>query len=128
MTDGFDVGIINRQTDVNDVRELDNASPNDGEPGNCDALGLEDTFEKVIDFTYERGVKEEIRLDRDIGIITSCLEICARDATKCLAVTLQNERGGRQTCYSHDSSATSDGSDPTASTGVFYFEKICVRK
>ena len=82
----------------------------------------------MIDFTYDRGTKEEIKLQTDIGLITSCLEICARDATKCLAVTLQNERGGRQACYSHDSSATTDGSEPTASTGVFYFEKICVRK
>ena len=85
-------------------------------------------FPLFLDFTYERGTKEEIKLERDIGLITSCLEICARDGAKCLAITLQNERGGRQTCYSHDSSATTDGSDPTSSTGTFYFEKICVRK
>ena len=112
---------------MDDVRELDK-SQNNGDPGNCNALGLQDTFEKVIDFTYERGDKREIRLEGDIGIITSCLEICIRDGIKCLAVTLQNEGGGRQTCYSHNSSATSDRSDPTASTGVFYFEKICIRK
>ena len=47
---------------------------------------------------------------------------------RCLAVTLQNERGGRQKCYSHDSSALVDGITPTASTGSFYLEKICVRK
>ena len=47
LTDGFDLGIINRQADVNNVRDLDDR-PNDGDPGNCDALGLQDTFEKVI--------------------------------------------------------------------------------
>ena len=128
MTDGFDIG---RQTDVNDVRDLVNDIINsDGfsDPSDCSALGLESTFEKVVDFTYERGNREEIKLDRDIGITASCLEICERQKDKCLAMTLQNERGGRQSCYSHDSSAIVDGTEPTASTGVFYFEKICVRE
>ena len=54
--------------------------------------------------------------------------VCLHLGGRCLAVTLQNERGGRQKCYSHDSSALVDGITPTASTGSFYLEKICVRK
>ena len=63
-----------------------------------------------------------------IGLINTCLEVCERRGGECLAITLVNERGGRQRCFAHDSSAAVDGTDPTASTGVFYFEKICVRK
>ena len=71
--DGFDIGFTrDRQSDVNDLDDPIN------DPANCEALGLESTFEKVLDFTYERGSKEEINLDRDIGLITSCLEICER--------------------------------------------------
>ena len=74
------------------------------------------------------GNKEEIKLDRDIGIITDCLETCDRRGASCLAISLQNERGGRQRCFAHDSSALADQTQPTASTGTTYFEKICVRK
>ena len=120
--DGFDIG---RQSDADDEPGL---TRNVDDPGNCDALGLEATFEKVVDFTYERGNKEEIKLDRDIGLSTSCLEICDNRGQACLAMSLVNERGGRQRCFAHDSSALVDQTDPLASTGTAYFEKICVRK
>lgn len=126
--DGFDIGFTRQSIDLDqspaaaaDTENLDN-------PANCDALGYESTFEKVLDFTYERGNKEEIDLNQDIGLITSCLEICDRRNEGCLAISLQNERGGRQRCFAHDSSASVDGTDPVASTGVTYYEKICVRK
>ena len=122
--DGFDIGFT-RDRQSND---LDDQGSNDASPENCDALGLETTYEKVLDFTYERGNKEEINLERDIGIISSCLELCDRRKSSCLAITLVNERGGRQRCFAHESSALADGTDPTSSTGSFYFEKICVRK
>ena len=57
MTDGFDIDFNKVNEDVTTVSD----------PGNCDALGLQSTFEKVLDFTYERGSKTEIELDRDIG-------------------------------------------------------------
>ena len=120
MNDGFDIG-VNRQSQ-------DNGIDDQIDPGNCDALGQSTTYEKVLDFTYENGNKEEINLNEDIGLINSCLEICQRRGQRCLAVTLSNERGGRQKCFSHDSSAFLDGTTPVASTGSFYFEKICVSK
>ena len=81
MTDGFDIDFNanNRnsiQTNKEDVTLSD--------PGNCDALGLESTFEKVRHFTYDRGNKVEIELDRDIGLLPSCLEVCARRGSECL--------------------------------------------
>ena len=83
---------------------------------------------KVVDFTYDRGNREQIVESRDIGMILTCLEECDRQGTDCLAVTLQNERGGRQRCFVHDASAVVDQTDPVSETGVTYFEKICVDK
>ena len=55
LTDGFDIGTINRQS-----QDSDNDIADDIDPGNCDDLGLSTTYEKVLDFTYEKGSKEEI--------------------------------------------------------------------
>ena len=63
LTDGFDIDFNNR----NDNSQTNKEDVTLSDPGNCDALGLESTFEKVLDFTYERGNKQEIELDRDIG-------------------------------------------------------------
>lgn len=126
--DGFDIDFKrnnNQKPEKVDNRNLDRSDAN---PGDCDVLGLDTTFEKVLDFTYDRGNKEEINMDNDIGIINTCLEICNKRGKSCLAVTLNNQRGGRQSCFALDNSAGVDGTEPTASTGTFYFEKICVRK
>ena len=72
MNDGFDIG-IKRQSQDNDIIDDDEI-----DPGNCVALGLSTTYEKVLDFTYDRGNKEEINLNEDIGLVNSCLEICSR--------------------------------------------------
>ena len=74
MNDGFDIG-IKRQSQDNDNDIIDD---DEIDPGNCVALGLSTTYEKVLDFTYDRGNKEEINLNEDIGLVNSCLEICSR--------------------------------------------------
>ncbi len=104
-----------------------------GDPSDCRASGLETTFEKVVDTTYEgvgaRGGsevdREEISTPRDIGIVSQCLEECSRRGRECLSVTLLNERGGRQRCFSLDGSAAADGGQTQEETGVTYYEKIC---
>jgi hypothetical protein len=60
-------------------------------------------------------------------MILPCLADCDKRGTGCLAVTLQNERGGRQRCFAHDASAVVDETDPVSETGVTYYEKICVK-
>lgn len=82
----------------------------------------------MVDHTYSRGQREEITTDVDIGIASECLGQCNRLGGDCLAVTLQNERGGRQRCFTHTSNAAVDNADPSSSTGVTYFEKICSSK
>jgi len=104
--------------------ELPGYSP-DANPANCRADGLVAAYEKVVDFTYNSGNREEIQTNIDIGIASECLSQCTGLAESCLAVTLQNERGGRQRCFSIDTSAGVDQRDPDSATGVTYFEKIC---
>lgn len=99
-----------------------------GNPANCAAAGFEETYEKVVDYTYDRSTKVQVDLSKDIGIAVNCLAECSRQGGACLAITLQNERGGRQRCFAHDASAATDETDPTAQTGVTYFEKVCVRR
>ena len=77
LNDGFDIG-IKRQSQDNDNDIIDD---DEIDPGNCVALGLSTTYEKVLDFTYDRGNKEEINLNEDIGLVNSCLEICSRRGT-----------------------------------------------
>nr|XP_040567250.1 uncharacterized protein LOC121116996 isoform X1 [Lepeophtheirus salmonis] len=97
-------------------------------PENCRSAGLSTSFEKVMDFTYDRGPEEEFSTSVDIGIIVQCLRECQSRGRLCLAATLRNERGGRQSCYGLGNSATVDGTEPVAATGVTYFEKICVNR
>ena len=80
---------------------------------------------QVVDYTFSRGTREEITTDVDIGIASECLQVCNDQGDKCLAVTLQNERGGRQRCFALSSSAGKENTDPSSATGVTYFEKTC---
>ena len=75
MNNGFDIGIKRQDDNDNDI--IDDGD-DEIDPGNCVALGLSTTYEKVLDFTYDRGNKEEINLNEDIGLVNSCLEICNR--------------------------------------------------
>ena len=104
--------------------ELPGYTP-DANPADCAADGLVPAYEKVVDFTYNSGNREEIQTNIDIGIAGDCLSQCTDLGGGCLAVTLQNERGGRQRCFSLDTSAGVDQRDPDSATGVTYFEKIC---
>ena len=61
----------------------------DADPKDCRADGLVSAYEKVVDFTYSRGTREEITTDVDIGIAGECLQYCVDQGDKCLAVTLQ---------------------------------------
>ena len=83
---------------------------------------------KVVDATYNRGTVTELTTRNDIGIANECLAQCSDAGPSCLSVILRNERGGRQSCSSVTSSAVADNSDPTSTTGVTYFEKICISK
>ena len=117
---------------TNGVREKQGSSSREdansgSDPGNCRAIGLVSSYEKVVDFTYDIGRKTQITTELDIGIVTQCLDSCTNQGADCLSMTLLNERGGRQRCFSHAGSATVDNNDPTAATGVFYFEKICIQ-
>jgi len=67
-----------------------------GNPAKCRDDSLEQSYEKVLDFTYDKGSKEELDVGVDIGMINYCIDECTSRGSDCLAVTLQNERGGRQ--------------------------------
>jgi len=86
------------------------------------------TYEKIVDFTFDSANKEEISTNVDIGIAADCLAECTNLGDRCLATTLQNERGGRQRCFALDSSASVEGSDPNSATGVTYLEKTCTSR
>ena len=96
--------------------------------GNCALDGLSSAYEKVVDVTYNRGTVTELTTRNDIGIANECLAQCSDAGPSCLAVLLNNERGGRQSCSSVTSSAVADGADTTSATGITYFEKICISK
>ena len=100
----------------------------DSSPQDCRADGLVEAYEKVVDFTYSRGGREELTTDIDIGIAGECLSQCTQQGGNCLAVTLLNERGGRQRCFTLASSALADQADLESSTGVTYYEKVCSRR
>ncbi|XP_023323415.1 uncharacterized protein LOC111697594 [Eurytemora carolleeae] len=107
---------------------LPSYSGDGGNPANCRADGLVSAYEKIVDFTFTEGSREEIQTTVDIGIAAECIEECTDMGDRCLAVTLQNERGGRQRCFALDSSAGVEGTAPSSATGVTYFEKICASK
>ena len=113
--------------DRDDQFSSEEISGGQGNPENCRADGLITSYEKVVDFSYDSGRKEQINVNDDIGIITKCLDICNNNGKDCLSVTLLNERGGRQRCFEHSGSSGVDNNDLVASTGTTYFEKICIR-
>ena len=113
--------------DRDDQFSSEEISGGQGNPENCRADGLITSYEKVVDFSYDSGRKEQINVNDDIGIITKCLDICNNNGKDCLSVTLLNERGGRQRCFEHSGSSAVDNNDLVASTGTTYFEKICIR-
>ncbi len=117
--------VSNRDRNRNPVEDRDRLT---GDPRDCRAAGLQTTFEKVVDHTYEGGDREQMTTNKDIGIVIQCLDECNRKGSDCLAITLMNERGGRQRCFSLSSSSGVDETDPVEETGVTYYEKICARE
>ena len=113
--------------DRDDQFSLEVSSASTANPENCRADGLVTSYEKVVDFSYDAGRKEQISVNDDIGIVTKCLDVCKNNGKDCLSVTLLNERGGRQRCFEHSGSSGMDNNDLVAATGTTYFEKICIR-
>ena len=113
--------------DRDDQFSLEVSSASTANPENCRADGLVTSYEKVVDFSYDAGRKEQISVNDDIGIVTKCLDVCKNNGKDCLSVTLLNERGGRQRCFEHSGSSGVDNNDLVAATGTTYFEKICIR-
>ena len=85
-------------------------------------------FSEILLYNFSRGDQEPIETSRDIGVVIQCLDECKRRGDDCMAITLLNERGGRQRCFALSASAGVDNVDPTPETGVTYYEKICTRK
>lgn len=46
---------------------------------------------------------------------------------RCLAVSIENVRGGRQRCYAIERSADSDGGVLVSAPELAYFQKICLQ-
>lgn len=46
---------------------------------------------------------------------------------RCLAVSLENVRGGRQRCYAIERSADADGGVLNSAPELAYFQKICLQ-
>jgi len=63
----------------------------------------------------------------DVGITAHCLVECAQQRDRCMAVSLENVRGGRQRCYGLDRSADADNQPLQAAPDLGYFQKICLR-
>ena len=61
-------------------------------------------------------------------MVGQCLSECSRRGRECAAVTLLNERGGRQRCFALESSAEVDRGELEEETGVTYYGKICARE
>ncbi|XP_021930316.1 uncharacterized protein LOC110834946 [Zootermopsis nevadensis] len=85
------------------------------------------TYEKVAGATYGSTHREPIRTRGDIGISGECLIQCAQMRHRCLAVSIENVRGGRQRCYSIERSADSDGGALVSAPELAYFQKICLQ-
>ncbi|XP_033606986.1 uncharacterized protein LOC111863521 isoform X3 [Cryptotermes secundus] len=85
------------------------------------------TYEKIAGAAYGNAQREPIRTRADIGISGECLIKCGQLRHRCLAVSLENVRGGRQRCYSIERSADSDGGLLTSAPELAYFQKICLQ-
>lgn len=68
-----------------------------------------------------------MRTRGDIGISGECLVECAQQRERCLAVSLENVRGGRQRCYSLDRSSDAEAAPLSAAPDLAYFQKICLQ-
>lgn len=71
--------------------------------------------------------REPIRTRGDIGISGECLINCGQLRHRCLAVSVENVRGGRQRCYALEQSADSDGGILVSAPELAYFQKICLQ-
>ncbi|XP_068082053.1 uncharacterized protein [Anabrus simplex] len=86
------------------------------------------TYEKIAGATYASSHREPIRTRDDIGISGECLIKCAQLRQRCLAVSVENVRGGRQRCYALDRSADAENSPLQSAPDLAYFQKICLRE
>ncbi|XP_059489112.1 uncharacterized protein LOC132204551 isoform X2 [Neocloeon triangulifer] len=86
------------------------------------------TYEKVAGATYTNARRDPIRTWVDVGITAHCLVECAQQRDRCMAVSLENVRGGRQRCYALDRSADGDNQPLQAAPDLGYFQKICLRE
>ncbi|PSN46744.1 hypothetical protein C0J52_00892 [Blattella germanica] len=85
------------------------------------------TYEKIAGASYGASHREPIRTRADIGISGECLVHCAQMRHRCLAVSIENVRGGRQRCYAIERSADSEGGTLVSAPEVAYFQKICLQ-
>ncbi|XP_046406709.1 uncharacterized protein LOC124171575 isoform X1 [Ischnura elegans] len=86
------------------------------------------TYEKVAGATYANSRREPLRTRGDAGVTAECLVECGQQRERCLAVSLESIRGGRQRCYALDRSADSDKAPLQAAPDLGYFQKICLRE
>ncbi|XP_034231598.1 uncharacterized protein LOC117639791 [Thrips palmi] len=86
------------------------------------------SYEKVAGATYTPARRDAIRTRGDIGISGECLVECAQQRERCLAVSLENVRGGRQRCYSLDRSSDAEAAPLAAAPDLAYFQKICLQE
>ncbi|CAB3367593.1 Hypothetical predicted protein [Cloeon dipterum] len=86
------------------------------------------TYEKVAGAMYTNARRDPIKTWVDLGITAHCLVECAQQRDRCLAVSLENVRGGRQRCYALDRSADGDNQPLQAAPDLGYFQKICLRE
>ncbi|KAK3908976.1 Protein let-653 [Frankliniella fusca] len=86
------------------------------------------SYEKVAGATYTPARRDAIRTRADIGISGECLVECAQQRERCLAVSLENVRGGRQRCYSLDRSSDAEAAPLAAAPDLAYFQKICLQE
>ena len=71
--------------------------------------------------------REPLRTRVDVGITAQCLVECAQQRDRCMAVSLENVRGGRQRCYGLDRSADGENAPLQPAPDLGYFQKICLR-
>ncbi|XP_047103996.1 uncharacterized protein LOC124722900 [Schistocerca piceifrons] len=86
------------------------------------------TYEKIAGATFTNSRREPIRTRDDIGIAVECLVKCAQMRQHCLAVSVENIRGGRQRCYALDRSSDSESAPLESAPDLAYFQKICLQE
>ncbi|KAG8232567.1 hypothetical protein J437_LFUL008705 [Ladona fulva] len=73
-------------------------------------------------------IQEPLRTRGNAGVTAECLVECGQQRDRCLAVSLESIRGGRQRCYALDRSADSENAPLQAAPDLGYFQKICLRE